>query len=152
MASLWMTRGHAVDVIKWVERENIPADTGRAHILVAELEQCIASRDFVSATRITADLNREVFRLRVTEVVPQLQLGKFLSVPFKQGRNAANETRHATAVERWGEWQAIANEYWHRHPAASKNEAARHVQKNLGLDLNQIPTIVRRLKKPRRAS
>ena len=37
LATLWLTRGEAKDVIAWVERENIPADTSRAGLLSASL-------------------------------------------------------------------------------------------------------------------
>ena len=131
LATLWLTRGEAKDVIAWVERENIPADTSRARALVGKLEQCIAESDFITATEITDDLHRELFKLRAKEAKPFVLAGREHRAKFDLGRKTHNNARHLKHAKEWKRWNEAAAPHW--KPGISNNAVARIVKAKLGL-------------------
>ena len=148
MAWLRMACGEARDVISWVKRENIPVDTVRAQTLVSELEQCIGGRDFAAATGITAALNREMFKLRASEAAPFVRIARKQKAARAEGRDAHNKALHLVRAKEWERWNQVAAQHW--ESGASKNSVARIVRSKLRLQ-DSLPTIARRLKKPRQA-
>jgi hypothetical protein len=149
MATLWMVSGDAKDVIAWVKREKMPADTIRAETLVGELDQCIAASDFIGATEITAKLNRELFKLRATEAAPFVKAGRKQRAGLATRRDAHNSAFHLERANEWERWNQAAAQHW--KPGSSKNQVASTVKRKLHLE-ESIPTIARRLKKPQQAS
>ena len=152
ITSLRVTRGEAVDLIGWAKRDNIPYDTQRAQGLVSELERCIDKRDCVAATRVTADLRREMFNLRAQEAKPFVLAGRKQRASLDLRRETHNKALHLERAREWKRWNEAAAPHW--KPSLSKNAAARIVKKKLALEGKgtAIPTIAKRLKKPQQAS
>jgi hypothetical protein len=84
------------------------------------------------------------------EALEALNTGIKQRAILAETRNRANSERHKERAREWARWQTAADPYWKDHPEASNNEVAGYVIEELRLK-DEVDTVARRLKKPRKA-
>ena len=150
LAHLWVRRGEARDLLFSLKPSDPrQADVEQISSITAILEKHLERRDLVAAVPVAEQLGRLIFNSNARVLAPLVKTGRSIRNTFAGGRALANERRRGEAQADWAVWQGKADEYWERHPNASKNEAALFVRAQLRLNV-ALKSISRRLKKRNR--
>jgi hypothetical protein len=154
LATLWLKSGEARDLIDSIKREPSDRrnnDVAAVEAIVNRLEEQLLARDLAAAVVIADRLERACFKLRAAEAGPFVQSGRKQHASLKSRREAHNRSLQRQRASEWARWNKAADEYWSKHPEASKNSVARWVKERLGLS-EASDSIARRLKKTRQTS